>query len=53
MKVTYKLGVVAHAFYPNFQEAKAQVHLWVRGQPCLRSEFQDQQGNVERSYLNK
>lgn len=44
----YAGGVEAHAFNSNTQGAD----FWVRGQPCLHSEFQDSQGHTETmSYL--
>jgi hypothetical protein len=47
-------GVVAHTFNPSTREAEAgQVDFWVRGQPGLQSEFQDSQGNTEKTCLEK
>lgn len=44
----YAGGVEAHAFNSNTQGAD----FWVRGQPCLHSEFQDSQVHTETmSYL--
>jgi hypothetical protein len=43
-------AVVAHAFNPSTQEAKAGR---VRGQPGLQSEFQDSQGYTEKPCLEK
>jgi hypothetical protein len=41
--------VVAHAFNPNTWEAD----FWVRGQPGLQSEFQDNRGYTEKPCLKK
>lgn len=40
----YAGGVEAHAFGSSTRGAD----FWVRGQPCLHSEFQDSQGYIER-----
>jgi hypothetical protein len=44
-KVPRELGVVAHTFNPNTQEAEASRFL--SRQPGLQSEFQDSQGYTE------
>ena len=45
--------VVVHTFNPSTQEAEAGGSLGVRGQPGLQSEFQDSQGYIEKSSLEK
>ena len=45
--------MVAHTFNPSTQEAEAGGSLWTWAQPDLYSEFQDIQGYVEWSCLQK
>jgi hypothetical protein len=53
--VCYQLGVVVHAFDPSTREAEAGGFLSSRlaWKPGLQSEFQDNQGNTEKPYLEK
>ena len=50
MKNNNDWAVVAHAFYPSTWEVR-QADFWVRGQPGLQSEFQDNQDYTEKPYL--
>lgn len=51
-KVGIKQGVVARTFIHSTQEAKTGRSLWVQGQPCLQSKFQNTQGwYTEKSSL--
>ena len=52
IKLDVKPGVVAHAFNPSTGEAEAG-RFWVRGQPGLKSEFQDSQGYAAKPCLEK
>ena len=54
LKVDAVLGVVAHTCNPSTQETEAGESLWVRGQPGLQGEFQDNQAcYTEKSCLEK
>jgi hypothetical protein len=44
--------MVVHAFNPALGRQR-QANFWVRGQPGLQSEFQDNQGYTEKPCLRK
>lgn len=47
------VAVVVAVFNPTTLEAKAGSYLWVWGQLDLQGQFQDSQGYIEKSCLEK